>query len=266
MKIGVCTWIFGHHEHQRIADFCERYSFDGVDLFVDIKKVDPIKVSELYGSHNIEFYSLTPEKYSISSLEKNREALTYYKNLIDYAVAINAPAITCHEAVGRKSDTPSSLEWEILIDSCKAITEYAAPKSIEILFEPLNRNLVPYVNSARDVLRLCAAVDSPWFRIVLDSFHIHQENLSAVEEILLCDSLLGCYQISDSNRGGIGQGSIDFNSQFITLKDISFTGPLILEPALNLNGPSLSHRHTDLVKLHACLKSSIDYIRHFHWS
>src|SRR5215467_313465 len=126
--LGVCSWIFGHHDHQQIAGYLESSGLDGVELMADIRRQDPLELGRIFSSHGLRFFSMTPANVDIAEIDrrKRKEAVSYYADLIDFAVELKSPAITCHEHVGRREPQDDRLEeWKRIVDSCREISAKA---------------------------------------------------------------------------------------------------------------------------------------------
>lgn len=79
--------------------------------------------------------------------------------------------------------------------------------------------------------------------------NLEEDNL--VKAIIRCGDKLSVYQISDSNRKGIGFGHIDFNQHFAALDLIQFNGLIVLECAQPRQTPGFdSEVNLDELKLH----------------
>ncbi len=230
-KIGVTTWIFGNIHLIEIAKIIAQMGFDGVELFVDIAQSSPKDVKKIFAEKGLEIFSLTPGNVDLaSSLPNIRQyAIDYYKKLIDYGAELGQPIITCHEYIQNQSGSAYAGTIELLVESCQEIAIYGAKANIKLGFEPLNRYLCRFILNSTDVLGMLKQINAPNLTIVLDAFHMNLEEDNLVKAIIRCGDKLSVYQISDSNRKGIGFGHIDFNQHFAALDSIQFNGPIVLE-------------------------------------
>lgn len=252
-KIGVTTWIFGNIDLTDTADIIAQMGFDGVELFVDIDQVSPKEAKKIFADNGLEIFSLTPGNVDLaSSVPHTRQyALDYYKKLIDYGAELGQPIITCHEYIQNQSDSAYAGTVELLVESCQEIATYAAKANIKLGFEPLNRYLCRFILRSTDVLAILEQINAPNLSIVLDTFHMNLEEEDLVKAIIRCGAQLSVYQISDSNRKGIGFGHIDFHQHFAALDLIQFTGPIVLECAQPRQTPGFkSEGNLDELKLH----------------
>jgi sugar phosphate isomerase/epimerase len=230
----------------------------GAEVFVDTRPCAQGELRRIFEDHGLQVFSMTPDNVDIAHAHgPTRE------QAIDFAGDLGSDAITCHEFVGRRRphDDPAR-EWDRLADACRRITARAASQGINVVFEPLNRSLVSAVWTAERARALVALVDAPGFGIVLDTYHMHREENDPAEAIRSCGQFLRSFQISDSGRGRIGSGEIDFEAQMLALLDVGYNGPLILECS-SLPGPSRLKREVDLERLEADLRVSREWLREF---
>lgn len=262
--IGLCSWIFGHRHHQRIAASAAALGCSGVELHVPIDREPAAALRRLYADHGLAILSLTPENVDLAHRDwrERRQALDYYERLIDYAAELAAPAITLHELVGRGSphDSPAQ-EWERLRESCAQVARQAEQRRLDLLLEPLRPPLVSRIQRSADALALIEAVGSPRLRIVLDSFHMDASEPDPEGAIQRCAGRLGAVQLADRGRRGLGLGGIDLDGYWRAFAAIGFAGPWILECAVGLSGPSLQEQPVDQDQLRLELEASISWLR-----
>jgi D-psicose/D-tagatose/L-ribulose 3-epimerase len=98
-------------------------------------------------------------------------------------------------------------------------------------FEPLNRYLCRFILHSSAALDMVSQINASNMNIILDAFHMNIEEEDPIKAIGQCGSKLNIYQISDSNRQGIGFGHIDFTKHFIALDSIQYSNPIIVECA-----------------------------------
>ena len=262
-KIGVCTWIFGDIALVNLADTIAKMGFDGVELYVDIERVSPQDVKQIFADRGLEIFSLTPSNVDLASSDRHqrREAIDYYKKSIDYGAELGQPIIICHEYIQNQFGNTYLGSLELLAESCREIALYARQAQLELGFEPLNRYLCRFILTSTDARSLLAQVNVSNMTIVLDAFHMNLEEDDPVKAIERCGNKLSLYQIADSNRKGIGLGHTDFTSHFTALDAINYTGAIVLEPAGLRQTPGSSERvNLDEIKFH--LQKSKNWLSH----
>ncbi|MFN9547278.1 MAG: sugar phosphate isomerase/epimerase family protein [Cyanobacteriota bacterium] len=262
--IGLCTWIFGHQRHREIAALAAELGCEGVELHVPLDAWSAADIRHLYASFGLRILSLTPENVDLAhpDIHEQQRAERYYSRLIAFAAALEAPAVTIHEQVGRGAapDTPQR-EGERLRGACQRLARLAEEWQVDLLLEPLRPPLVSQLHRAIDAVRLCEAVGSPRLRIVLDTFHMDATERDPGRAIALCAGRLGAVQLADRQRRGLGLGGLDLQPYWQGFEAIGFRGPWLLECAVGLSGPCLQTQAVDIHQLRLALESSLMALR-----
>jgi len=106
------------------------------------------------------------------------------------------------------------------------LAEKAKSMGITIELEPVNRYESNVINTARDALATIARTGSDNIVVHLDSFHMNIEESSFSGAIALCGDKLGYFHMSESNRGYLGSGNINFQQIFKSLREHNYTGTI----------------------------------------
>jgi sugar phosphate isomerase/epimerase len=120
-------------------------------------------------------------------------------------------------------------EWQRAVEELAKLAEVARARDLLLLLEPLNRYTSPLVNTVDDAIRMIRATQSSAIAIGVDIFHMVGEERDIPQALARAGALLGNIQISDSNRGGIGDGFLNFSAIMKSLSTIDYSGPLALE-------------------------------------
>ncbi|MFN7898986.1 MAG: sugar phosphate isomerase/epimerase family protein [Synechococcaceae cyanobacterium] len=258
--IGLCTWIFGHQDQARIAAEASGLGCAGVELFVDIQAQKAASMRDLFRSHGLRIFSLTPENVDLCHQDGalRQHAIAYYIKLLDYAVAVGAEAVTIHEFVGRGEphDNPEA-EEQRLVETMATLAGAAEQRRVDLLLEPLRPPLVSRIHTTAAAVALCQQVDSPRLKIVLDTFHLEAAERDGPGAIAMSCGRLGAVQLADRQRLALGQGGMDVPAYLAALRGIGFQGPWILECTTGLPSPALQTREVDLAVLRQRLQASI---------
>jgi sugar phosphate isomerase/epimerase len=151
-----------------------------------------------------------------------QKALAFIHRMIDAAEPFNSSVIV-GSMQGRHDNTVNkdqALNW--LAEGLRAAADYAAPKKVPILYEPLNRYETNLLNRLDDVLPFIRSLKSPGVKILADLFHMNIEESSLPEALLETGDLLGHLHFVDSNRRPAGLGHIDFTPIFHALGQIGY--------------------------------------------
>jgi D-psicose/D-tagatose/L-ribulose 3-epimerase len=99
-----------------------------------------------------------------------------------------------------------------------------------IAVEAINRFETHFLNIAEDAVRYCRDVGTSNMKVHLDCFHMIREELSFKGAVETCGKkYLGYIHVCESNRGIPGTGLVPWKEFFQAVKDVGYTGPLVIE-------------------------------------
>ena len=101
---------------------------------------------------------------------------------------------------------------------------------VTFALEPLNRFETDILNTTRQGLELVRRVASPRLGLMLDTFHMSMEEKSIPAAIRAAGDHLVHFQANENDRGFVGTGAVDWLAVAAALGDISYVGPITLEP------------------------------------
>lgn len=231
MRYGVCTWTFGDLSLVDVAARIARLGFDGLELFGDLT-LDAQQTRALLEDHGLAVLSLTPKNVDLAhpDVSVRTEALDHYLRLLDLAVALGAPLISCHGAVGRVRPLDSQeAEWGWFVEGVQQIAERAATRGLGVALELLNRYESHLLNTTAEGLRFIEAVGAPNVGLLLDAYHMNIEEPDLPGAVRAAGKHLLLFHVADSNRQGVGRGHTDFAALMRALKAINYRGDLVLE-------------------------------------
>ncbi|MCD0478693.1 sugar phosphate isomerase/epimerase [Chryseobacterium sp. LC2016-29] len=135
-----------------------------------------------------------------------------------------------HGGIGVFSGNPlTENETEIIVEVWKNVADYAKEKSINIGIEPINRYESYVCNTAENVLNLIERTGKDNLFLHLDTFHMNIEENNFYDPIILAGKKLKHLHITESHRGMLGEGTVNWSELFKALKTIDFEGNLVLE-------------------------------------
>lgn len=261
--IGLCLWTLGDINLQEKLQIASDLGVDGVELEGDLSS-SPRLIKELLNKYELKALSITPENRDIVSsddIERGKN-INYYLQLIDWAVEVGAPRLTLHGEVGLIRSEDYVKDYELLIKATRTIVNYAKSKKIDIVFEVLNRYESYQIRTGSEAIRLVQEIGEPNLKILLDSYHMNIEESNPSKAILEVGKHLGVYHIADSNRLGIGSGSINFPDQLKAIEEISFAGPIVIELTASGPDPFTAVKNGNYIdELIKEYKQSIQYLR-----
>jgi len=246
-RYGVCNWIFGAEELAVTAAFLAQAGFDGVELMGDLQLYKPAEVGTILGDHGLSVLSLTPQDVDLAHPDAavRAEALDYYLRLLDFALAVGAPVVSCHGAVGRvRPLVDFGQEYQHLVRGVQQIAERAGELNLRLAMEVLNRYESHLLNTATQALEFVAQVGSPHAGILLDAYHMNIEESDLRDAIVNVGQRLFLFHAADSNRQAVGRGHTDFEALTKALQGVGYSGDVVIEctavgpdPFTPLKGP-----------------------------
>jgi D-psicose/D-tagatose/L-ribulose 3-epimerase len=232
MRYGVCNWIFADENLATTAAFLSQAGFDGVELKGDLNLYRPAEVNAILGDHGLAVLSLTPEDVDLPHPDASvrAKALDYYLRLLDFAVAVGAPLVSCHGAVGRvRALADYGEEHGHFIAGVQRIAARAEELSLRLAMEVLNRYESHFLNTAAQAVEFVAEVGAPNVGILLDAYHMNIEEADPAAAILDAGGRLFLFHAADSNRRAVGRGHTNFVALTRALRRIKYAGDVIVE-------------------------------------
>ena len=78
-------------------------------------------------------------------------------------------------------------------------------------------------------MKYCLDVGEPNIQVLLDTHHLILEELNIYDAIIMAGKRLGHFHTSENNRGIPGTGQVDWLSVYRALKNINYSGWLVIE-------------------------------------
>ena len=233
MRYGVCNWIFGDEDLSTTATFLSGEGFDGVELKGNLSVYQPREVKAILGDHGLTVLSLTPEDVDLAhpDVKVRTEAEDYYLHLLDFAVAVGAPVVICHGAVGRvRALSDYEKEYWHFLTAVQRIAARATQLNLRLAVEVLNRYESHLLNTAAQAIRFVTELRTSNVGLLLDaSYHMNIEEADPGTAILDAGQHLYLFHAADSNRQAVGRGHTNFMALMRALQRISYTGDIVIE-------------------------------------
>ena len=241
-KFGVDTFIWSEAFSEKdlwVIPKAKELGFEVLDISISKPDLFPTqlvkeKIQET-GLEVVTTTTLNKETNLISSdptIRKN--GIQFMKKMVDINVELGSRIIggVVYAAWGYLSGKPrTEQEWDWSISSMKEIARYAQERSeVNICVEPVNRFETHFLNIADDAVRYCQEVGFDNVKVHLDSFHMIREETSFREAVKTCGKkYLGYVHVCENNRGIPGTGLVPWKEFFLALKEINYSGPLVIE-------------------------------------
>lgn len=162
------------------------------------------------------------------------ESLRYIQQVVEICEKLGATVMAgpMYSAVGKRrqvSAEQKQREWERAVEGLAAAGKIAADHGVTLAIEPLNRFETDLINTAAQVKQLIRDIDLPSVRIHLDTFHMHIEEKSVYDAIVLAGNDLVYVDASESDRGTPGTGQVYWHEVRRALCDIGYQGDVVIE-------------------------------------
>lgn len=171
-----------------------------------------------------------PKEAHIAFYPKEAEKLI--KNAIDKTSDLETNFLggVLHGGIGVFSGNPlSETEKNTIVEVWSSVADYAKEKGVNIAVEPINRYESYVCNTAENVLELIEKTGKDNLFLHLDTFHMNIEENNFRDPILLANKKLKHIHVTESHRGMLGEGTVNWNQFFHALREINFEGNLVLE-------------------------------------
>jgi len=240
MKIGMNMLLWTNHvteAHYPIFEKLKSTGYEGVEVPIgDGDSNHYTKIGRQLSSMDLGITCVTSlvEETNIASPDpKVRQAgADRLRWAIDMAHAAGAEIICgpIHSAFAYFSRLPPTEDERLWsIEHLKIAGDYAKQAGITLAPEALNRFECYLVNTMSDLKDHLDRVNHPHVGAIYDTHHANIEEKSQVNAIKTIAPHLAHVHVSENDRGTPGQGQINWDDVFSTLKEIEYDGWIIIE-------------------------------------
>jgi D-psicose/D-tagatose/L-ribulose 3-epimerase len=124
---------------------------------------------------------------------------------------------------------PNQQEIDRCIDFLTIVGSEAKQANLLLGVEPLNRFECYFLNTAAQAKQLADAVNLDNVGILYDTHHANIEEYNVYDAICGLNNRLNHFHVSESHRGTPGTGTVDWKNSFRALKDMDYSGWLVIE-------------------------------------
>ncbi len=160
-------------------------------------------------------------------------AVKAVKKAVDICNDLGAPILggMCYASWGYLTRKPRTQdEWNYAVECMCESAEYAkATGNVIICPECVNRFETHILNIAEDAVRFCKEVGTGNVKVHLDCFHMIREEKGFRKAVETCGDYLGYVHVNENDRGIPGTGMVPFDEFFRAIRDIGYTGPMVIE-------------------------------------
>lgn len=221
MRFGfnLLLWTtFVEAEHAPLFEKLKRLGYDGVEIPSGDGPVDHYhsvrKLADDAGLACTAIAMATPEADPTSPDAAVRQAgLDRIKSRIECAHILGSPILGGPLYAAHKlfhDELPGDEEFKRSAEVLAQAGEFAEQAGVTLCLEPLNRFEVQLVNTTADARRIVDLAGHARVAIHYDTHHAHIEETSHENAFEVCGEHVGHVHFSESHRGTLGTGMVDW--------------------------------------------------------
>lgn len=228
-------------KHFHLFPLLKNAGFDGVEI--PLTKGTPAhyqKVKQALDNEGLACTTTTncsPDTHLISSTSKIRQAgVDHLKWAIECNQALGShilggPIHSCPGIFTGQPATKQEQDW--CIENLGKAATYAEQTKVTLCLEFLNRFECYLTNTLQHTKQIVDQVNSPFVGIHYDTHHAHLEESNLTTAIQTAGSTIKHVHFSESHRGMLGHGLVDWQTNVQALKSIGYEGWVTIEAFTN---------------------------------
>ena len=234
-------------EHFPILENLKSMGYDGVEVPVFDMNIDKFKaLGKKLDEIGLERTAVTictgDENPIADSAEIRTAGLNRLKRAIDVCAAAGVTHLCgpIHSAIGEFSGAGATDdEWKRGQEILAQAADHAKASDVTLVVEYLNRFECYFLTCAADASRFVAEVGHTHLKTMYDTFHANIEEKDIAQAIRDCAEQTVHVHISENDRSTPGEGHVDWDTTFATLKETNYDGWMVVE-AFGLSLPDLA--------------------------
>ena len=233
--------------HTPVLEQIKKWGYDGVELPIfELERSRYAALGERLNSLGLERTAVTVSTPDANPIDPSpavrKAAIDRLKQVLDccHAAGVTHLCGPYHSALGQFSGSgPTADEWSRGKDVLREVADYAKQANVTLVLEYLNRFECYFLTSAADCARFIQEVNHPSLRMMYDTFHANIEEKCLATAIRTCAPYTAHVHISENDRSTPGEGHVDWDTTFKTLKEVKYDGWMVVE-AFGLALPALA--------------------------
>ena len=166
--------------------------------------------------------------------EVRANGLSYIIDCLEIANELESPVFggPLYSAVGKTRLVPEAQkrqEREWCLENLYQAIRRAEGLGVTLALEPLNRFETDMVNTVDQAITIVDELDSPYLKILLDTFHSNIEEKDIPASIIRLGDRLVHIQANENDRGTPGTGHLNWLGIRDALRTIDYEGSLVIE-------------------------------------
>lgn len=171
---------------------------------------------------------------SSERLETRANGLSYIIDCLEIANDFESPVFggPLYSAVGKTrlvSAEQKAQERQWCLENLYQAIRRAEALGVTLALEPLNRFETDMVNTVDQAIAIIDELNSPYLKVLLDTFHSNIEEKDIPASIIKLGDRLVHVQANENDRGTPGTGHLDWLGTRDALRTIGYEGSLVIE-------------------------------------
>jgi len=240
MKIGISAFAWTSRfdkSHLEIFPAMKALGLDAIEIPMFDPAALPItEIKEASETHGMEctVCAILPKQFNpISPRQEMRKgAIQHLLSCVEASASMGARLLggPLFAPIGYlPSHRPTPAEWSWAVEAFQALEDVLDATKLTISIEPVNRSETFFLRTAAEAKQLCDSIGNPRIGVTVDTFHANIEERNIPEAIRSLGSHLKHVHASENDRSLLGSGHIPFGEIVSTLKEMSYSGYLMIE-------------------------------------
>ncbi len=235
LNLSWSNWGFGL---EPLAQSCARLEQAGIEYIelhgnhygddLGYKLEETLKI---LGEHNLKCAGVCGMFSAENDLSSNRggdrqRAVDYLKRTIPFTAAVGGSYILVVPGAVGRPDAYDNTEFDRSAATLKLVAGLFGEHNVKAAIEPIRAAEVSFCHTIADAKRYLEAVGHPGVRHINgDVYHMQVEESHIPTAIIEAGQQLINLHVADSNRGALGEGSLDVDTLIMALYVIGYNRP-----------------------------------------
>ena len=205
--------------------------YDGAELMIcETGKEARDTIKNLCGEFGLEISALvTGELYAHEGLSLSNhdprvreKCIARFHDFIDMAAELGSQVNVGRSRGLYEPGVPHEATYAWALESLRSVVRYAERKQVTIILEPANFLQCDFILSTQDGRDIVDQVGSPYFKIMIDVFHMSIQDKDMLAEIRASRGYFTYVHLCDNNRLYPGNCAFDFAAIVKALKETGY--------------------------------------------
>lgn len=236
MKLSLLIWFDDFNYLISWIKKVKDIGYDAVELLSqNFSSREVSIVKKLLDEHGLECIScvILPKEADVTSPDNEiqKNGVFFLKRCIDITAELGGRLVTgvIYAPWGKVESKSPKEDWGRSVASMKEVCKYASQFDIKLAVEPINHYRTYLINTSEDAVKFLEDIGESNVGIHLDTYHMNIEENNFYEPVIVAGRRLYHVHCSESNRGVLGTGHVNWSEFFQALNEVSYQGYLGFE-------------------------------------